>query len=161
LFRFANLIVHGHAFIAEVHVEGRALAERRHQRWLVATVEPDGFGELGEDKNEAFERLRARLSATLFEIARGAATYAEFEQRVWERLCRCDCDRHRRWMAAVDAVGGLGPRHGSHVCDGSGRFDPSVSVSVERIDDPARRFAPDDNRVDAMIVLDRRSTRRS
>ena len=80
LLRFANLTVHGHGFVAEVQIEGRALAVSWHRSWLIATVEPAGFGDIGDELHEAFGSLRGKLCATLFHIADETGGYAEFER---------------------------------------------------------------------------------
>lgn len=103
LFNFQQFIL-GNGFIANVQMTGRAILTDEDGEVWIAGVAPAGVAGGGPDRASAFTEFRKAWGEILFDIARDAKGYGDFQLNALEflhsRVGQLDAD----WSAALKEV---------------------------------------------------------
>jgi len=107
LFSFKERVM-GNGFLAEVRMDGRALLEVEDngcglETWVTG-VEPVGIAAGGADRNAALRGFHRAWLTALFDLAREASDFAEFERSTQEFLASKVAVISALWDDAVQSV---------------------------------------------------------
>jgi hypothetical protein len=140
--------VNGKGFLARVTARGRVLAVNEGDGWWVYGVEPGGIAASGATDREACLEFEQTFRKLLFDFAGDASTYEEFEAELRRFFHESDTTEEQRWTECV-RTHREGQRPDGGFLDALATVPVSTpaSVDVERLDEAARTFTPNDNRL--------------
>ncbi len=147
-FRFGH-VVFGRGFVADVRFLGRATCTREFGSVWMYGVNPGALAEEGDTLQAACSNFRNALAGVLFDLAEGAADFADFSEAAQSFFEATDETSANEWLAAREAVRagedpGLDP--GTELRRETG--DPEFGFRVTEIHTPEaapalNHFAPD------------------
>jgi hypothetical protein len=104
LFSYRETVA-GKGYIAQVHLEGRALFEIEEggEVWLYG-VHPGALADTGPTPPKAYVSFRTRLTSVLYDIAAEAPDFSTFRAEVLRFFEQCDEQTKAEWEEARTAV---------------------------------------------------------
>jgi len=145
LFTFTDK-VEGKAFLAEVIVYGRLLAEEADGVWWMYGINPGGLAASGKTRSEAYTEFRSSLMKVLFEIAADEPDFYAFRKRAKEFFDEADDESVAEWESARERV-----RTGEVTLEGLKReanpLPPRIDIK-EKV-----TFHPQGNVVDPQVAV--------
>jgi hypothetical protein len=145
LFTFLDK-VEGKAFLAEVAVYGRLLAEEADGVWWMYGINPGAVAASGKTRAEAYTEFRSSVMKVLFDIAADEPDFYAFRKRAREFFDEEDPESVEEWVAARDRV-----KKGEITLEGLKR---ETAESPRRIEIKEKStFHPQGNAVDPQVVV--------
>ncbi len=96
--------VYGQGFVADVRIRGRITCMEEYGATCIYGVNPGGLAAGGEDMHSAYLDFRAGLAATLFDLAKDAGTFQQFEEAAKDFITATDDESVREWENARTGI---------------------------------------------------------
>ena len=151
-FRLSALpAVRGRGFVAEIRIDGRAIArEAADGDWWIDGVELGDVGEGGRSLAEAYAGFKGSVIEILFDFAKSAESFDDFRAAVAEFASYVDTEDEGRWVAAREAVrSGV---VGEAVTLAREPGEREFRFAITRLDASAANATPEENRPDALLA---------
>jgi hypothetical protein len=144
--------ISGNGFLAAVTLSGWALMVREDDdKWWVYGVRPSAIAESGSTPEEAFHRFRDAYKNVLFDAAKEAIQYEDFEKEIQRFYYEPEKSQEDRWVAAFQAIRAgqviPEPPFFSQLPREAPETRPT-QITVERLDASSTRYTPVDNVLD-------------
>ena len=124
--------VYGRGFVADVRIRGRMTCVEDYGTTCFYGVNPGGLAAGGKNMNSAYLDFKLGLAAALFDLAKDADTFRQFEETATDFIAATDDESAAEWENARSAI-----RAGAISADGADlRHETEAlpaEISVERL----------------------------
>lgn len=121
--------VYGRGFVADVRIRGRVTCVEEYGATCIYGVNPGGLAAGGEDMNSAYLDFKLGLTATLFDLAKDADSFREFEAAAKNFVAATDDESVGEWETARNRIrAGTTPSEGADLRRETEALPPEINV---------------------------------